>query len=274
MRKRKIVSDFDGTGTDVILESETFNPAYTELFSHEFHLPFHELERRIETAKDTINSDPGSYGWKDGEIIIAPATADPYIYLQTAATLALESMAENSASVLPRSEWDSALVKVFREAYAKSGVFFRPFAKEYFQTLNAKSDFAVVTNSSTNAVEAKLAMLLGADNGIKVLGGAKKFKLVPEWYGALPTIRLAGLKRPVYLRRRYYADILASLGDVTDVCGDIYELDLALPEFMGINTTLITTEMTAPWEKAHYLDNPSGIATPSLEVALEYLLSN
>ena len=53
-----------------------------------------------------------------------------------------------------------------------------------------------------------------------------------------------GLGRPVYLRRRSYWDILGKVtsglepGSVL-VAGDIYELDLSLPQFMGMRAALL-----------------------------------
>ena len=76
-----------------------------------------------------------------------------------------------------------------------------------------------------------------------------------------------GLARPVVLKRGRYFDALARLwGDdaegpqKTIVCGDIWELDHALPEAMGCATHLIERAPPFPsyaYEKARTTSSPN-----------------
>jgi len=62
--------------------------------------------------------------------------------------------------------------------------------------------------------------------------------------------------RPVFLRREYYYRVLKNLEEEkefkpenTIVIGDVYELDLALPQHLGYKVVLLETEFTPEYEK-------------------------
>ena len=271
--KKIIVSDFDGTVTDVEKEASTFEEAYLSNFAKLFNIPLLELHTGVEITKQSIKLSPGLYGWEDQGKIIVSATADPYLFVQTAATEALKSLSKSSTTTPPASDWDKLLYEAFVTSQNSSGTFFRPFAAEYLSELNQISHLTVVTNSRTDSVLAKITKLLGTDHGISVIGKAQKMKLVQDWLTIPEFIIPTGFPRPIYLRRKFYADVLSNLGQVSAVCGDIWELDLSFPEFQGIQTVLLLTENTPAWERDHYLNHPNGISTSSLEVALHYLIS-
>ena len=258
-----IVTDFDGTVTDVQKEAETYYLTYLERLAVVCSIKSDELEGMMAMARSTILQNPTEYGWTVDGKIIAPATSDPYLFTQSCAMLVLKKEA-GRYGVPPKEEWSELISSLFAYSYPKAGIYFREGALEYVKVLSQFSKLTVVTNSSTDSVERKLKMLLGVDQTIKVVGNAKKYKLDPTWKEVPESTTIKGLKRPVYLRRKNYANVLTSLGDVDAVCGDIWELDLALPERFGIYTGLILSDNTPIWEKEHYKNFENGVASNTL----------
>ena len=86
-------------------------------------------------------------------------------------------------------------------------------------------------------------------------------------FEALPDVVAApGLARPVWLRRGAFFDALADVWgadakgpDATIFCGDIHELDLALPAALGCDTHLV--ERAAPLA-THDAERAAVAATP------------
>jgi phosphoglycolate phosphatase-like HAD superfamily hydrolase len=272
---KNIVTDFDGVVTDVMEESSTFEAAYLEGMCQKFSLPPPELVDMVAATKKIIESHPGKYGWEMDGVIVVDAHADPYIYTQTATFLALtEMISKGYAHISAEYERDKPFYNIFAEAYAKAGIFFRPFAREYLLTLHQTANLTIVTNSRTDSVNTKLIKLLGSDHGLRLVGNAQKMKLERSWNKVPDSIIPAGFPRPIYLRHKLYGDILNQLSPVHAVCGDVWELDLSLPEYLGIKTVFILKEMTPKWERRHYLNHFNGYATPSLEIALKHLLSD
>jgi phosphoglycolate phosphatase-like HAD superfamily hydrolase len=272
---KNIVTDFDGVVTDVVKESTSFEAAYLDGIARKFSLPLPELVNMVVATKKTIENHPGKYGWEMDGVIVVDAHADPYMYTQTATFMALtEMISKGYARISAEYERDKPFYNIFAEAYTKAGLFFRPFAKEYLLTLHRKANLTIVTNSRTDSVNTKLVKLLGPDHGFRVVGNAQKMKLDRSWNKVPDSIIPAGFPRPVYLRRKQYGGILELLSPVHAVCGDVWELDLSLPEYLGIKTVFLLTEMTPKWEKRHYINHFNGYATPSLETALKHLLSD
>ncbi len=120
----------------------------------------------------------------------------------------------------------------------------------------------VVTNADPVVVADKLAALAPAGlPRLHVHGDARKFLIVPasrpdDRLAALPAERrLPGLARPLLLRRGRYFDVLTSIWAEcgarpaeTLVCGDIFELDLALPADLGAEVYLVRRETTYAYE--------------------------
>jgi hypothetical protein len=80
------------------------------------------------------------------------------------------------------------------------------------------------------------------------------------------------LDRPVYLRRGAYFEALCATTfpmEQTLVCGDIWELDLALPAALGAQVHLI--ERAAPFATYRYERErlAKGQSSPNLEALLE-----
>jgi FMN phosphatase YigB (HAD superfamily) len=253
-----IVLDFDGTFTDVEVEGApfvvTYRAALSDLLGRDVSVEWHR-------ASAEIAAQPGRHGWVHGGHIVAPGNADPYVRCTAVAQLVCDA-----AGILRDPETRTAIVQAFYQlAYRHTVTAFRPEAAE---TLASIADSGlptyVVTNSSTQVVERKLAELAPAGlERLKVIGDAQKFVVAEASaydarFDSLPAERrLPGLERPIYPRRGRYFDALARLWRETGatpaetlVCGDIYELDLAMPVELGLQVHLVTGPTTAAYERA------------------------
>ena len=103
MLQETVVSDFDGVWTDPTKEAEKYTVAFSEKLSQRIHIGLVELNGLMQAAGETIKQSPGIFGWEYKGRIIAPATADPYIFNQVAARLTLDNLrAEKNTSMLNR----------------------------------------------------------------------------------------------------------------------------------------------------------------------------
>lgn len=250
-----VVLDFDGTFTDVEHEAVPFLDAYRTALAE---LVGASIDEPWERAVEKVRRDPDAYGFEFAGRIVAPSHADPYILATSVATLVLDE-----AGLGSRVERAEALENIFRTAYAESDTKFRDDAREVVEAvLDHGAPVFVVSNSHTKPVTEKLARLTprGAE-ALQVRGNARKFDLVePEVaddrFTRVPeSLRVEGLSRPVYLRRGRYFDALKRIWDETDttpaftlVCGDIFELDLALPAALGASIHLVARERTPAYE--------------------------
>ena len=134
-----------------------------------------------------------------------------------------------------------------------------------------------ISNSSTDTIQGQLKQLKGVAN-IPVNGGAAKYRITELTWdppktgpGIPPTVKklfadlpaactdqsLNNLGRPVYLRRgSYFESIWTALGEkvpdlsTTVFCGDIWELDLAMPYALGANIHFV--ERAGPFDTYPY----------------------
>ncbi|MRG91391.1 HAD family hydrolase [Polyangium spumosum] len=248
MPVRCIVLDFDGTFTDVEREAAPFVETYR---SAVFDVLGREDLAGWEERQAEITKHPGRYGWMFEGRIVAPAGADPYIRATTVAQALFEAR-----GVLRSQEVRTAvLTALYHLAYERTWTAFRPRAKEVLEALAASGlPTFVVTNARTEAALKKLRTL-GPEglSRIEVHGDARKYVVAEpestdERFSRVPAeIRLAGLERPVYARRGRYYETLARILQKTGVtpeevlvCGDIYELDLALPLALGMQVHMMT----------------------------------
>ena len=248
MAVRCIVLDFDGTFTDVEREAapfvEVFRAAVFDLLGREDVAGWEE--RATEIARH-----PGRHGWMFEGRIVAPAGADPYIRSTTVAQALFEAR-----GVLRDEEVRTAVLRaLYQFAYERTLTAFRPRAKEVLEALAASGlPTFVVTNAHTEAALKKLRTL-GPEglSRIEVHGDARKYvvgepEIEDPRFSRVPAeIPLPGRERPVYPRRGRYWDTLARILQKTNVapeevlvCGDIYELDLALPIELGMQVHMMT----------------------------------
>lgn len=259
LEKLTIVSDFDGTLTDLAQESVTFALAYKELFANKISLDVKQVDEFFEAAGQVIKANPGAYGWEYEGMIVAPATSDPYLLMQAEARYTLSQLKAEGYYKGTEEETTALMQELFYASYKQAGIFFKEDARQFVLDLHKFANFYIVTNSKTDAVKHKIALLLNnPDNHIQVVGNARKF------VASHASIELPGFPRPVYPDRPEYLNVLNSIGPVSAVCGDIFELDLVAPQFLGAKTVLLTNQNTPPWEEAYYKNHPTGKNAASL----------
>lgn len=253
-----VVLDFDGTFTDSEIEGAPF----AEVFPRYLREACGADERLFElwpAAMAAVGRESPELGWMMNGLAAAPADADPYVRCSMAAHKVLDQL-----GLFPQSAERSALLQqVYKRAYAESIIAFRPGAAEALQAVIDRGiPVVVVTNSSTSHVRHKVDQLgLARPQDVEVIGDAMKFWVDPAPLGQpafdqLPlTQRAAALQRPIYLRRNKYFATLSRLWaqhgaspQTTLVCGDIYELDLALPAALGAKVVLMRRANTYPFE--------------------------
>lgn len=251
-RLELLVLDFDGTFTRVDDEAVPFLVEYRAGLASVLGAP---IEEDWERARRVIEADPDRYGWEHEGRIVAPSHADPYVLATTIAQLLLRERG------LDRGVTE----QLYRESYAKAATVFRDDARVVVEAALARRvPVVVVTNSRTTEVEKKIARLEArGSERLTVLGDACKWMLTePERpdprFDAVPEeLRVDGLGRPILLRRGRYFDALASVWQRTGttpagtlVCGDIYELDLALPAVLGARVHMVGRPSTPSYERA------------------------
>ncbi len=269
--KPKVVIDFDGTLTDLDRETENYFAPFYRGFADLTGTKLSEVEQLFQKAYAEIDANPGVFGWEINGIFVAPI-ADPYLRNNAATTLVLGRLGKQIAF--------PDLVKLHQACQINLPTIFKPGAREFVEVLQQKTNLIVVTNSQPDLVVQKLSLLL-ENNGIRVIGNAKKYNLDQTWSAVAPTVQHAGFPRPVYLRRKAYGDVLNSIVEsdqgqnkIQCVIGDIYELDLALPEQGGTHTVLVATPNWTPkWEKEHYQNHLNGMSSDSLYTIAQHVIA-
>jgi len=255
--KTLIVFDFDGTLTDI------WQGPFTENYQRDLILLLirtvdqKAVEQALQEAKKKIAANPDKYGWLYQGKIVAPANADPYLLMNTAASLVFDSFD------IFRSPDDRKCVLdfLFFENYAASPTKFRPEAPAILNQLlkDPESIVRFVTNSNTDEVVSRLICTLNLDlienlHGL-VIGSAKKNVIGSEPASTPETFAIPGLERFVYPRRSNYYRVLAELCKQLKVSwqnmvvvGDSLELDLLLPFLLGASVILVANGHTPKYE--------------------------
>jgi len=264
-----IILDFDGTLTDTDKEAVPFLRMYTGRFADRIGMPVERLNTWAGLVQAEVLADPTT-GWLVDGKIMAPACADPYVLNQTVYDEIIERLRDNRLPnegyeiPEPGDQTQEFMTELFRECYGHTDIAFRPQAKEFLDDLVSKHRVAIVTNSGTDKVIKKLTHLGNYNGKVKVIGNAKKY--VPtDFPPSIPEeVEINGFPRPVVMRRGHYFMVLEGL-DVNDgftpenttVVGDIYELDLALPEHLGYRGVLLETDGTRACEFPYFASQPN-----------------
>lgn len=251
-----VVLDLDGTFTDLTEEAPSFQAAFprlvADLVGKDLGAAWAEAERRVHALSPEL-------GWTVEGKVVAPADADPYILASCAAQLLFDRFLLLADPGL-RSDVTTAL---YRRAYQHTGAAFRPDAKVVLEALlDRVPHVRFVTNAAEDAAQRKLASL--APRGLErlgVRGDARKFLIgaasTPDarFEKIVKSKQIPGLTRPLLLERGRYFDALAAIWretgsrpETTLVCGDIYELDLALPAELGAQVHFIRRPRTFEYE--------------------------
>lgn len=278
MATKLLILDFDGTFTDAFEEARPFVAAFRADF---FDLLGREVPLAWDREEAEVLAHPTKYGWRNGGVITAPAGADPY--------LTVSAIAQNLCDlfgVLQNEETRSEVLQsLYKKNYPLTRSAPRSDAKQVLEDLLKRDlSVAVVTNSRTDAVTGKIAELeLAGGEDLRVIGDAKKF-VIDEGtrdatFDALEDMTLPGLDtRPVKIKRGHYYDVLRGLWEETGadaestlVCGDIFELDLALPMALGARVHLVYHDQTPPYEVTYLEGHERGSVSTALAGVLDRL---
>lgn len=269
-RIRYVILDFDGTCTQVDKIQAKFLDDYRQAVDIE--------PAAWDRAKAMLIEASPTAGWTlMNAPSTAPAAADPYI------------LAGEAAALLYREKGKQA-PDVFRTVYAKNVAPFRPELHDVIEALlEHKIRVAFISNSDGIGIMNRIGDLFHRTpdrrDAIAVFGNAQKFlvkellvdaKLTAEQRARFDKlevgVRVLELDRPVYLRRGAYFEALCATTfplEQTLVCGDIWELDLALPAALGAHVHLI--ERAPPFETYRYERErlAKGQASPTLKGLLK-----
>jgi hypothetical protein len=253
-----VVLDFDGTCTQIPKVWETYLELYfkglveagLKITANDWH-----------EACTAVQKHSPHAGWTLGGSPAAPAAADPYI------------LADESARLILRRRGDRTPVspEVNAKAYRAAPAPWRVEALDTFsQLIDRGLRVHFVSNSSTAVITERLKELLtnhvSLADKFSVQSDAGKYRVCElDWddkisslspkararYAALPVAWDRGedvksIGRPIYLRRGAYFDAISRVlgGDFTLLpntvfCGDIWEMDLAMPHALGANVHLL-----------------------------------
>lgn len=276
-----VILDFDGTFTDAQAEAVPFTDAYRANLEDVLG---RSVSRMWEEEARVILAAPAEFGWHFGGKVVAPATADPYL-LATAIAQRIFDRLVVLQTLTMRTEVTQAL---YRESYRHTATAFKPEAREVLEAILATDRRVfVVTNSNTEVVSQKIDQL--APRGrerLQVIGDAKKYVVdepspVDDLFRPIPAERMMpGLDtRPVLLRRGRYYEVLSRIWAETGttpentlVCGDIWELDLSLPQTLGTHVHLVLRSTTLDYERNAVAEaGPRGGVSASLRELLPRL---
>ncbi|MFN7143663.1 MAG: hypothetical protein ACK4YP_07810 [Myxococcota bacterium] len=255
MRFRYILLDFDGTltATDRIIEP----------FMADFRAGFLDAVGRRhaavwDRAEAAVRLGSPHLAWMLDKYEACPAAADPYTLASAVGERVLGSLAGTPGH--DPKEYESLGYTLYKALYEKHHAPFRDETKQVLERFVATgATVAVISNSKPDKVGGRLDDLLGARSpvrqAIEVFGDARKFGVRDATAGgphrpafeALPdAVGAIGLGRPTWLRRGAFFDALATVWKQdanaprdTIFCGDIWELDLALPAALGCATHLV-----------------------------------
>lgn len=271
-----LVLDFDGTLTNIEKEAEPYVEGYRQGLGRELGLSQSEIETYWDEARAKILQNPEKYGWELEGIIVASATSDP---IMTCYPITDEMLGKLGIT-LSQQERRDLLAKLYLENYPKMGESFKEGVNEFLSEVwnLFEGRIYIVTNSSTDKVKEKISHLYSNHSRIPVLGGAKKYIVVNDWKVVPETINVPGLDRPVYLRRKHYGEKLDQIMQEqnTDafgitVVGDIWEMDLALPQFLGIKIGFTPRLTTLKFERDVVAGYKNGFIAESLEAVYKNL---
>lgn len=274
--KKLLVLDFDGTMTDAEAEGAPYRQGYLEDIATLAGISADEALALADRFDEEVRRDISRFGWNFGGRIVAPASVDPYLRIMPVARMILDE-----AGAFQDPDERARLLDgiLYKYNYTKTHIVFRPGARRVLEALAGTATF-VVTNSHTVPVQQKIRHLGSNTDGTntltwlvdRVYGRAQKYVIDDDFTDVPESMALDGLDRPVFLRRRLYHDVLLALLTAEGlgwedlvVCGDIFELDLALPLAMGATVALMANDYTPVHELNLLNEHPNGAVLHTLD---------
>ncbi len=281
--RRVVVLDFDGTMTDAEAEGAPFFDGYVADLATLTGGAAAAVRARAEALRDAMFANPTAYAAEMGRPPekVAPAVVDPYLRMTPIA----RQLYDEHGVLLDAGDRDRVGTLLYNRHYLTTveHPVFRKGAGELLRALGRRADLDVwvVTNSGTDHVASKIDRLDALEGGVawlrpRVRGFAGKFKIDRAWPEAPPDLTLPGLARPILRQRHHYHGILAELcgGDFTrvTVIGDIFELDLSLPEAMGARVGLVKGPYTPAYELAYLRERgPRAAIFDELDAVMDFI---
>lgn len=265
-----VVLDADYTCTKPIAGGEE---AYEQAFIDSLRVSLGEgdaalFAERWKAAKAQVVSERGVHGFifKEDVGIVAAAESDVMMAMHAVGWLLTRTYYDQ----VPHSAYANMAYAAYKAGYPKLGMTIVPELPLLLRGLrDRKIPAVVVTNSAADAVRANLARGLGDEfpaflDGVQ--GHAAKFEIDPDWEVPHMIVRaytnLDGLQYPVLLRRRAYYEAITRAREAVGglkcdqvlVIGDNTQLDLMMPDALGMQTALVESATTAPWDRAWIRD--------------------
>lgn len=281
MKHACVVFDFDGTLTDLEGHAPALHDVSQECLAQLLGISKTSIRERWDDARAALDTTPIDTAWERDGHKVASLRSDVYVWANAITRSVL--LATMSPTRCER-ELDSLVYEVHRAGYEQARAPFRKATREVLDALCARGkQVFVVTNSDGATVGRQLDQLrLRARDRVIVHGHAGKFLICEprepsDEFAQLPSeMHVENMNRPVLLRRGQYYDALRHLwhthgGSAASslVCGDIFEIDLALPAALGASVHLATRSTTLEHERQAALSHPRGGADDDLRAVLE-----
>ncbi len=262
-----IIFDFDGTLTDTWKGAKPFIAGYKE--DLKAILKEHRgVDGDFDMLWDRIGNELFTYlrkvDWIYEGNAVSTARGDPYLECNAIATSFFGWLSLFTGEI----ERSAILQKLYTDNYPKTITVFREDARKTL-ALAMHFNVCIATNSDTARVREKLMLLNSRDpaqddaqkevqidySTLPLFGNAQKYKIDKDWQMVPEQVEAEGLHRPVLLRRKPYFDVLEKIRSSYStefsrmfVIGDNYELDLALPQALGMAIGYIDTKRRQAYE--------------------------
>jgi FMN phosphatase YigB (HAD superfamily) len=280
MAINEVICDFDGTLTDSEASLGEFFPTYKSFFIERLGIDADSYYHVLKIIQEELKEDPNA-GWERDGYIVAPINSDPFAFNTASHMALLRALREGrfegqfSISYIPSSDEEAGELtnSCHLAGYKKKNIVFRDGAHNFVEALMEEGySVSIVSNSGTLDIEKALE-----DNNfpkISVIGMARKYNIDSSFTDVPSGIILPGLDRPVLLRRKLYDGVLNNLcSNVSTgvVVADNFELDLALPLYLGFAGILTNTPAAAQHEKDYMNTHVNGMYANNFEQALEFI---
>ena len=281
--------DFDGTCTQIPEIYKLFMAQYLDGLNKTVFTDSPVMMQEWVEAQSLVRSHSPQAAWTFTFTPAAPAAADPYIFSSECAKFLLRK--KGITKEVPG--------EVFGNASTANPAPWRNEARSVFETiLNQNIRLTFISNTNSATITDRLKTLLSVKdlpNGLSVKSSAEKYKItelvfdskipadLQKQFQQLPPVHAhTQIGRPVYMRRgMYFEAICAAFNNdlsrlpTTVFCGDIWEMDLAMPYQLGANINLV--ERASPFDtyeyeyKASLADPKRGKVSNDLTGLLEWI---